>query len=70
MDESAERLRASQRNIDRYQKLLETKLNAVELRFVEQRLSEERFKLAKLQFMSRRNSAPDINPPDVSNGTD
>jgi len=64
MDKQAERLRA-QRNIDRYQKLLETNLNEIELRFVEQRLSEERFTLAMLQFMGRRSSAREVGPPDA-----
>lgn len=65
MDEKFARLQASQRNIDRYQNLLRTKLNATEVRFIEQRLSEERFTLAMLQFMSRRNSASDITLPDA-----
>lgn len=48
MDEKAARLRAHQANIDRYQRLLKSNLNATELRFVEQRLSEEQAKLAIL----------------------
>jgi hypothetical protein len=46
------RLRAHQRNIDRYQNLLKTQLSETELHFVEKRLSEERFWIAMLQFMS------------------
>jgi hypothetical protein len=56
MNERIARLRAHQRNIDRYQGLLKSSLSAVELRFVEQRLSEERLALASLQFMSPSNS--------------
>jgi hypothetical protein len=37
MNEKASRLQAYQRNIERYEKLLKPKLNATELRFVEQR---------------------------------
>jgi hypothetical protein len=60
MDERAARLHAHQRNIDRYQSLLKTNLSAIELRFVEQRLSEERFTLAMLRFMDGRKLASDI----------
>jgi hypothetical protein len=52
MDERIARLRTHQRNIDRYQNLLKTQLNESELHFVEKRLSEERFAIARLQFMS------------------
>jgi hypothetical protein len=54
MSERVIRLRAHQCNIDRYQDLLKSGLSDVELRFVEQRLSEERLALAMLQFMSPR----------------
>jgi hypothetical protein len=50
-------LRAHQGNIDRYQGLLKSSLSEIELRFVEQRLSEERLALAMLQFMSPSNSS-------------
>jgi hypothetical protein len=53
MSERANRLRSHQRNIDRYQGLLKSSLSDIELRFVEQRLSEERFALAMVQFMSQ-----------------
>jgi hypothetical protein len=65
MDEKAARLRAHLANIDRYERLLQSKLNATELRFVERRLSEERFTLAMLQFMSQRNSESNITIPDA-----
>jgi hypothetical protein len=69
MNEKASRLQAYQRNIERYEKLLKPKLNATELRFVEQRLSEERFALAMLQFMSPGNLSGMIELPDVSGRT-
>ena len=65
MDEKAARLHAHQCNIDRYQKLLKSDLSPTELRFVEQRLSEERFTLAMLQFMNGPKSATDIALPDA-----
>jgi hypothetical protein len=46
------RLRTHQKNIERYQELLNTKLNEVELQYLEKRLSEERFAVAMLEFMS------------------
>jgi hypothetical protein len=52
MDERIARLRAHKRNIERYQDLLKTKLNEVELQYLEKRLSEERFAIAMLNFMS------------------
>ena len=48
MDETIARLDAHQKNIDRYQRLLKTKLNEVELQYLEKRLSEERFWMAML----------------------
>lgn len=48
MDEKIARLRAHQRNIDRYQRLLETKLSELESKYLERRLSEERFWVAML----------------------
>jgi hypothetical protein len=59
MNERIARLRAHQRNIDRYEGLLRSTLSEVELRFVEQRLSEERLALAMLQFMSPSNLSTD-----------
>jgi hypothetical protein len=55
MSERIARLRAHQNNIDRYEGLLRSTLSAVELRFVEQRLSEERLALMMLQCMSPSN---------------
>jgi hypothetical protein len=52
MDERIARLRAHRQNIDRYQGLLKTTLNAVELQFLEARLSEERLAVAMLEFFT------------------
>ncbi len=52
MDERIARLRAHQQNIDRYQSLLKTTLTAVELQFLERRLSEERLAIAMLEFFT------------------
>jgi hypothetical protein len=62
MSERVSRFRFHQRNIDHYQGLLKYGLSDIELRFVEQRLSEERLALAILQFMSPNNS-PNENDP-------
>jgi hypothetical protein len=59
MKDKTTRLLAHERNIDRYQVLLKSSLSEIELRFVERRLSEERFALAMLQFMSPSNSMGD-----------
>jgi len=45
-------LRTRQKNIDRYEDLLETKLSKAERQYIEKRLSEERLAIAMLQFMS------------------
>jgi hypothetical protein len=47
-DENLARLRAHRQNIDRYRRLLETNLNDVERRFVEQRISEEKADLDRV----------------------
>jgi hypothetical protein len=52
MDERIARLRTHQKNIDRYQGLLKTKLSEAEQKFLEKRVSEERFAIAMLEFMS------------------
>jgi hypothetical protein len=52
MEERITRLRAHLRNIDRYQSLLETKLSDAEQRYLERRLSEERFAITTLNFTS------------------
>ncbi|WP_284274460.1 hypothetical protein [Bradyrhizobium iriomotense] len=49
MDTKNLRLRAHQRNIDRYEGLLKTQLTDAERKFVERRLSEERFSIATLE---------------------
>jgi hypothetical protein len=64
MNERIARLRAHQRNIDRYQGLLKSSLSAVELLFVERRLSEERLALATLQSTSPSNSLEEDGLPD------
>jgi hypothetical protein len=52
MGERNARLRAIKSNIDRYEGLLKSTLSDIESRFVERRLSEERFALAIEQSMS------------------
>lgn len=60
MDEKrVARLRAHQKNIERYQSLLKTRLSEVETQFLERRLSEERFWVAMLDYMA---------PPPVGDG--
>lgn len=60
MDEKRiSRLRAHEKNIERYQGLLKTKLSEVETQFLERRLSEERFWVAMLD---------DTAPPSMWNG--
>jgi hypothetical protein len=65
MDEKIARLRAHQRNVERYEGLLKSNLSPTELRFVEQRLSEERFALALLQFMGPSSATAKIELPDA-----
>ena len=65
MNERIARLQALQNNIARYEGLLKSKLSAVELRFVERRLSEERFALAMTQFMGPSSSSETIKLPDA-----
>lgn len=62
MNEKIARLRTHKQNIDHYEGLLKSGLSEIELRFVEQRLSEERLALAMLQFMSPSNSKEDDHP--------
>jgi len=53
MDEKrAALLSTHQKNIDRYQSLLKTELSETEVQYLERRLSEERFAIAMLRFMS------------------
>jgi hypothetical protein len=55
MDNKTVRLRTHQKNIDRYEELLKTKLTEAEAQYVERRLREERFAVAMLRFMSLSN---------------
>ncbi|MGA7809426.1 hypothetical protein [Bradyrhizobium sp.] len=52
MDERMSRLNAHQNNLDRYLRLLETHLTETERQYIEKRLSEERFAIAMLDFLS------------------
>jgi hypothetical protein len=52
MSERIARERAHQLNIERYEGLLKSHLSETELRFVKQRLLEERSALAMVQLMS------------------
>jgi hypothetical protein len=63
MNERIARLRTLQKNIERYQSLLKTKLSDVEVQFLEKRLSEER--LAMLQFEGPSGAAERDNQPDL-----
>ena len=65
MNEKIARLEAIQNNIARYEGLLKSKLSSTEVRFVEKRLSEERFALAMAQFMGPSNSPEMIKFPSV-----
>jgi len=63
MNERIARLRTLQKNIERYQSLLKTKLTDVEVQFLEKRLSEERLAIAMLHFPSgaaERENHPDL----------
>ena len=63
MDDRIDRLQAHQRNIDRYERLLKSDLSAIELRFVEQRLSEERLARQMLEFFGPSNSSKEEDSP-------
>jgi hypothetical protein len=63
MSERNARLHALERNIDRYEELLKSNLSDLEMRFIERRLSEERFALAIEQSMSPSRKQGD--PPDA-----
>jgi hypothetical protein len=62
MKDRISRLRGHQRNIERYQALLNSGLSEIELQLVEQRLSQERLALAMLQFMSPNDLTADDHP--------
>ena len=65
MNERIAHLQTLQNNIARYEGMLKSQLSAVELRFVEKRLSEERFTLAMVQFMGPGDSPGTIKFPDA-----
>jgi hypothetical protein len=52
MTERVARLRAHEANVERYQRLLKANLNDVESQHIQKLLSEERFAIAMLDFMS------------------
>ena len=64
-NERIARLRTHQKNIERYQSLLKTNLNDVEMQFLERRLSEERLGIAILQFMGSSGAAEGYDHPDA-----
>ena len=56
MDERIARLRAHQKNIERYQNLLKTELTEVEMHCLEKLLSEERFVMGILSIGHQRST--------------
>ena len=59
MDEKrTAQLLTHQKNIERYQSLLKTKLSEVEKHYIERRLSEERFAMSMLHFMAPSSHDP------------
>jgi hypothetical protein len=52
MDERSARLHTHQKNIERYQGLLKTKLSEAERQYFEKRLSEERVARAMLDVLT------------------
>jgi hypothetical protein len=63
MNEAIIRLRAHQKNIERYRGLLKTKLTEIELLYLKRRLSEEQVAIATLQLMTvPKNDLPDALP--------
>ena len=54
IDEKLARLRAQRQNIDRYRRLLQTNLAAVERDFIERRIAEEEDALARVAAKSPR----------------
>ena len=63
MNERIARVHAHERNIERYERLLKSSLNETEVRFVNQRLAEERRALAMLQLLSPSNPSQVIQIP-------
>jgi len=62
MEERITRLRAHLSNIDRYQSLLKTKLSDAEQRYLERRLSEERFAITTLSSEITTRSSQNAKP--------
>jgi len=60
MDDRVARLRTHQKNIDRYQSLLKTKLSKTEVQYLERRLSEERSAMEMLRVSP---TLPEISDP-------
>jgi hypothetical protein len=67
METKIVQLRTYQKNIDRYEGLLQTKLSEADRQYIEKRLSEERLAMAMLQFMSPSvpSKAKDALPPET-----
>jgi hypothetical protein len=65
MNERIVRLRTHQKNVERYQSLLETKLDDLEVQFLDKRLSEERLAIAILQTMGPGSAAKRDDHPDL-----
>jgi hypothetical protein len=70
IDEKLARLRMHRNNIDRYRRLLKTRLTELEHQYIEKRLSEEQLALEKLAastfpltFQARRYPASRPEPP-------
>jgi hypothetical protein len=62
MNERIARLRTHQKNIERYQNLLKTKLNDIEVQFLEKLLSEERLAVVMLQLVGPSGDAKGDHP--------
>jgi len=58
MNEKIALIRAHQKNIERYRTLLKTELQLLEVQFLERRLAEERFAIAKLRFAVPNAASP------------
>ena len=70
IDEKIARLRTHRNNIDRYRRLLKTRLTELEQQYIEKRLSEEQAALDQLAastfpltFPAPRHQAPRPEPP-------
>jgi len=62
MDDEIARLRTHQKNIDRYQDLLKTKLTEMEVQYFERRLSEERIAMEMLRLMNPSDQSKEFFP--------